>query len=163
MFVSKKFYKSPLTKNAFGVAMGGLLLKLQNFKKVKLIFGHPVCNVKSQAIAIQYKIVSGSMQRGSTFIIFFLWISKRSYLVYVIYLLMIRRYQQMEIMCLDNLPIKKLLFIQHETRYIMPVLTIMDLKDERTFCIVLIIFYNIRHESRCRRDWIWRRLPYIKV
>ena len=25
--------------------MGGLLLKLQNFKKVKLIFGHPVlCN-----------------------------------------------------------------------------------------------------------------------
>ena len=26
----------------FGVAMGGLLLKLQNFKKVKLIFGHPV-------------------------------------------------------------------------------------------------------------------------
>ena len=24
--------------------MGGLLLKLQNFKKVKLIFGHPVSN-----------------------------------------------------------------------------------------------------------------------
>ena len=40
--VSKKFYKSPLTNYDFGVAMGGLLLKLQNFKKVKLIFGHPV-------------------------------------------------------------------------------------------------------------------------
>ena len=40
--VSKKFYKSPLTNYAFGVAMGGLLLKLQNCKKVKLIFGHPV-------------------------------------------------------------------------------------------------------------------------
>ena len=26
----------------FVVAMGGLLLKQQNFKKVKLIFGHPV-------------------------------------------------------------------------------------------------------------------------
>ena len=25
-----------------GVAMGGLLLKLQNFRKAKLIFGHPV-------------------------------------------------------------------------------------------------------------------------
>ena len=40
--VSKKFYKSPLTNYDFGVAMGGLFLKLQNFKKVKLIFGHPV-------------------------------------------------------------------------------------------------------------------------
>ena len=40
--VSKKFYKSPLTNYVFGVAMEGLLLKLQNFKKVKLIFGHPV-------------------------------------------------------------------------------------------------------------------------
>ena len=40
--VSKKFYKSSLTNNDFGVAMGGLLLKLQNFKKVELIFGHPV-------------------------------------------------------------------------------------------------------------------------
>ena len=40
--VSKKFYKSPLTNYVFGVAMGGLLLKLQNFKRVKLIFGHPV-------------------------------------------------------------------------------------------------------------------------
>ena len=40
--VSKKFYKSPLTNYDIGVAMGGLLLKLQNFKKVKLIFGHPV-------------------------------------------------------------------------------------------------------------------------
>ena len=40
--VSKKIYKSPLTNYDFGVAMGGLLLKLQNFKKVKLIFGHPV-------------------------------------------------------------------------------------------------------------------------
>ena len=40
--VSKKFYKSPLTNYDFGVAMGGLLLKLQHFKKVKLIFGHPV-------------------------------------------------------------------------------------------------------------------------
>ena len=29
--------------------MGGLFLKLQNFKKVKLIFGHPVINkAKSQ-------------------------------------------------------------------------------------------------------------------
>ena len=43
MFGIKKFYKSPLTNYDFGVAMGGLLLKLQNFKKVKLIFGHPVC------------------------------------------------------------------------------------------------------------------------
>ena len=42
--VSKKFYKS-LTNYDFGVAMGGLLLKLQNFKKVKLIFGHPVCSM----------------------------------------------------------------------------------------------------------------------
>ena len=40
--VSKKFYKSPLTNYDLGVAMGGLLLKQQNFKKVKLIFGHPV-------------------------------------------------------------------------------------------------------------------------
>ena len=43
--VSKKFYKSPLTYYVFGVAMGGLLLKLQNFNKVKLIFGHPVYNL----------------------------------------------------------------------------------------------------------------------
>ena len=40
--IKKKFYKSPLTNYDFGVAMGDLLLKLQNFKKVKLIFGHPV-------------------------------------------------------------------------------------------------------------------------
>ena len=40
--VSKKFYKSPLTNYDFGVAMRGFLLKLQSFKKVKLIFGHPV-------------------------------------------------------------------------------------------------------------------------
>ena len=40
--VSKKFYKSPLTNYDFGVAIGALLLKLQNFKKVKLIFGRPV-------------------------------------------------------------------------------------------------------------------------
>ena len=40
MFGIKKIYKSPLTNYVFGVAMGGLLLKLQNFKKVKLIFGH---------------------------------------------------------------------------------------------------------------------------
>ena len=40
--VSRKFYKSPRTNYVFGVAMGGLVLKLQNFKKVKLIFGHPV-------------------------------------------------------------------------------------------------------------------------
>ena len=40
--VSNKFYKSPLTNYDFGVAIGALLLKLQNFKKVKLIFGHPV-------------------------------------------------------------------------------------------------------------------------
>ena len=32
--VSKKFYKSPLTNYVFDVAMGGFLLKLQNFKKV---------------------------------------------------------------------------------------------------------------------------------
>ena len=42
MFGTKNFYKSPLTNYDFGVAMGGLFLKLQNFKKVKLIFGHPV-------------------------------------------------------------------------------------------------------------------------
>ena len=42
MFGIKKFYKSPLTNYVFGVAMGSLLLKLQNFKRVKLIFGHPV-------------------------------------------------------------------------------------------------------------------------
>ena len=40
--VSTKFYKSPLTNYDFGVAIGALLLKLENFKKVKLIFGHPV-------------------------------------------------------------------------------------------------------------------------
>ena len=40
--VSNRFYKSSLTNYVFGVAMGGFLLKLQNFKKVKLIFGHPV-------------------------------------------------------------------------------------------------------------------------
>ena len=34
MFGIKKFYKSPLTKYDFGVAMGGFLLKLQHFKKV---------------------------------------------------------------------------------------------------------------------------------
>ena len=38
---------SPLTNFVFGVAMGGLLLKIQNFKKVKLIFGHPVLHVVS--------------------------------------------------------------------------------------------------------------------
>ena len=43
--VSKNFYMSPQTNCVFGVAMGGLLLKLQNFKKVKLIFGHPVSSV----------------------------------------------------------------------------------------------------------------------
>ena len=43
--VSKKFYTSSLTNYDFGVAMGGLLLKLQNFKKVKLIFGHPVYEI----------------------------------------------------------------------------------------------------------------------
>ena len=42
VWYQKKFYKSPLTNNDFGVAMGGLHLKLRNFKKVKLIFGHPV-------------------------------------------------------------------------------------------------------------------------
>ena len=40
--IKKKSYKSSLTNYVFGVAIGGLLLKLQNFKKVKLIFGHPV-------------------------------------------------------------------------------------------------------------------------
>ena len=44
--VSKKFYKSPLTNYVFVVAMGGLLLKLPNFKKVKLILGHPVLHTK---------------------------------------------------------------------------------------------------------------------
>ena len=34
----KKFYKSPPTNYVCGVATGCLLLKLQNFKKVKLIF-----------------------------------------------------------------------------------------------------------------------------
>ena len=33
--------------------MGGLLLKLQNFKKVKLIFGHPV-SVKERIDSEQY-------------------------------------------------------------------------------------------------------------
>ena len=42
MFGIKKLYKSPLSNYDFGVAIGGLLSKLQNFKKVKLIFGHPV-------------------------------------------------------------------------------------------------------------------------
>ena len=42
MFGIKKIYKSPPTNYDFGVAMGGVLLKLQNFKKVKLIFEHPV-------------------------------------------------------------------------------------------------------------------------
>ena len=50
--VSKKFYKSPLTNYVFSVAMGGLLLKLQNFKKVKLIFGHPVlCSYSNRTIS----------------------------------------------------------------------------------------------------------------
>ena len=39
---------SPLTNYDFGVAVGGLLLKLQNFKKVKLIFGHPVPNTQGE-------------------------------------------------------------------------------------------------------------------
>ena len=34
--VSKKLYKSPLTNYDFGVAIGGLLLRLQNFKKVNI-------------------------------------------------------------------------------------------------------------------------------
>ena len=34
----KKIYKSPLTNYNFGVAMGRLFLRQQNFKKVKLIF-----------------------------------------------------------------------------------------------------------------------------
>ena len=42
VWYQKKFYRSPLTNYVFGVAMGGLLSKLRNFKKVKLIFGHPV-------------------------------------------------------------------------------------------------------------------------
>ena len=42
VLVSKKFCKSPLTNYVFGVAMEGSLLKLQNFKKVKSIFGQPV-------------------------------------------------------------------------------------------------------------------------
>ena len=46
--VSNKFYKSLLTNYDFGVAMGGLLLQLQNFKKVKLSFGHPVYMHKIQ-------------------------------------------------------------------------------------------------------------------
>ena len=50
--VSKKFYKSPLTNYDFGVAMGGLLLILQNFKKVKLIFGHPVLTISTGAVCL---------------------------------------------------------------------------------------------------------------
>ena len=42
VWYQKKIYKSPLTNYVFGVAMKGLLLKLHSFKKVKLIFGHPV-------------------------------------------------------------------------------------------------------------------------
>ena len=42
MFGIKKILQVSSNKLCFGVAMGGLLLKLQNFKKVKLIFGHPV-------------------------------------------------------------------------------------------------------------------------
>ena len=64
--VSKKFYKSPLTNYDFGVAIGALLLKLQNFKKVKLIFGHPVyqestrkslpkCEIKAAGTKIKNK------------------------------------------------------------------------------------------------------------
>ena len=58
---------SPLTNYGFGVAMGGLLLKLQNFKKVKLTFGHPVlvalvtgyktmylCNLDSYTVTMCY-------------------------------------------------------------------------------------------------------------
>ena len=45
MFDIKKFYKSPLTKYVFGVAMGGSLLKLKTLKKVKLIFGPPVLSM----------------------------------------------------------------------------------------------------------------------
>ena len=44
--IQKKIYKSSLTNHDLVVAMGGLLLKLQNFKKVKLIFGHPVHTVR---------------------------------------------------------------------------------------------------------------------
>ena len=34
--------------------MGGLFLKLQNFNKVKLIFGHPVCSQISVVHSLQY-------------------------------------------------------------------------------------------------------------
>ena len=59
--VSTKFYKSSLTNYDFGVAMGGLLLKLQNFKKVKLIFGHPVPATLAAKIQCLYcmHVVSG--------------------------------------------------------------------------------------------------------
>ena len=57
-------YKSPLTNYDFGVAMGGLLLKLQNFKNVKLIFGHPVndvsnmyCKIPDHTTKIFFKLV----------------------------------------------------------------------------------------------------------
>ena len=39
--VSAKFCKSPLTNYDFGVAIGGLLSKLQNFKKEKINFWTP--------------------------------------------------------------------------------------------------------------------------
>ena len=41
--------------------MGGLLLKLQNFKKVKLIFGHPVLSDPDINIFISYLSLSNTL------------------------------------------------------------------------------------------------------
>ena len=57
MFGIKKFYKSPFTNYDFGVAMGGLLLKLQNLKKVKLIFGHPVHIISTLTFYARYTAI----------------------------------------------------------------------------------------------------------
>ena len=67
--VSKKFYKSPLTNYDFGVAIGALLLKLQNFKKVKLIFGHPVFGVQMSSSLDQSDIVRGKNSHMRVYII----------------------------------------------------------------------------------------------
>ena len=46
--VPKQFYKCPLSMYMAGVAMRMLVLTLLIFKKVKLIFGHPVSNIFHQ-------------------------------------------------------------------------------------------------------------------
>ena len=55
---------SPLTNCVCGVAMGGLLLKLQNFKKVKLIFGHPVPWLLSEVNFYQFCCIDSSHHSG---------------------------------------------------------------------------------------------------